>query len=168
MSSQSTILTTPRLRLRCFQPQDALGFFRMNQSADVRRFTGDSPFESVEAATNFLKNYRYQFLPDCPLPIGRYAMIERSGGNFVGFCGPKLHTGGVIDLGYRVSPAYRMLGYATEAAQAVLSLLRDRHGLRPILRIYPENIASIRVAEKLGMKFLEEDEREGRVWMIFR
>ena len=95
-------------------------------------------------------------------------MIERSGGNFVGFCGPKLHTGGVIDLGYRVSPAYRMLGYATEAAQAVLSLLRDRHGLRPILRIYPENIASIRVAEKLGMKFLEEDEREGRVWMIFR
>lgn len=168
MEENVYILATPRLLLRCFQIEDAAGFYWMNQSADVEHFTGDSPFESVEAATGFLKNYRYQFLPDCSLPIGRYAMIERSSGDFVGFCGPKLHSGGVIDLGYRVSPAYRTLGYATEAAQAVLSLLRDRYGLQPILRIHPENVASIRVAKKLGMKFFEEDEKEGRGWMIFR
>ncbi len=66
---------------------------------------------------------------------------------------PENAAGPEVEIGWRLPVAARRRGYATEAASAVLG-----HGLRTlalhriVADIRPENAASIRVAEKIGMR----------------
>jgi ribosomal-protein-alanine N-acetyltransferase len=64
-----------------------------------------------------------------------------------------------VEVAYLIDPAYWGQGLGTEAAQGVLDYAVATLGLsRLICLIDPGNAASIRVAEKIGMRF----EREGR------
>jgi RimJ/RimL family protein N-acetyltransferase len=57
------------------------------------------------------------------------------------------------EIGYVINPAHGGHGYATEAARAVLHLAFDELELhRMIARIDPRNTASLRLAERLGMR----------------
>ena len=57
------------------------------------------------------------------------------------------------EIGYVINPAHGGHGYATEAAEALLHLAFDELDLhRVIARIDPRNTASLRVAERLGMR----------------
>ena len=57
------------------------------------------------------------------------------------------------EVGYVINPARGGHGYATEAAHAVLHLAFDELGLhRMTARIDPRNTASLRLAERLGMR----------------
>jgi RimJ/RimL family protein N-acetyltransferase len=61
------------------------------------------------------------------------------------------HSGG--EIGWVLHPAYSGHGYATEAADALLHLAFDQLGLhRVVARIIAPNAASVRVAERLGMR----------------
>ena len=73
----------------------------------------------------------------------------------IGFAGLKwLVELGEVDLGYRFLPAYWGVGLATEAGEAVLRYGFERLGLRRVIGlVMPENTASIRVLEKLGLRF---------------
>jgi RimJ/RimL family protein N-acetyltransferase len=62
-----------------------------------------------------------------------------------------------VELGYRLTRASWGKGYATEAAGAVMEHAFTSLGLeRLVSLIDPENIASLRVAQKLGMQFERE------------
>jgi [ribosomal protein S5]-alanine N-acetyltransferase len=71
-----------------------------------------------------------------------------------------------VDLGFAFLPQYRSQGYAFEAAAAVLRYGREMLGLGRIVAIAnSDNAVSIRVLEKIGMKFdrmvrLSEDDAE--------
>ena len=57
-----------------------------------------------------------------------------------------------VEIGWRIPTVYRGKGYATEAARAVLKHAFKTLGLTQIVAdIYPQNVASRSVAEKLGM-----------------
>jgi RimJ/RimL family protein N-acetyltransferase len=57
------------------------------------------------------------------------------------------------EIGYVFNPAHGSNGYATEAARALLHLAFDELELRRVIaRIDPRNAASLRVAERLGMR----------------
>ena len=57
------------------------------------------------------------------------------------------------EIGYVINPAYGGHGYTTEAAHAVFGLAFHQLGLhRMIARIDPRNMASIRLAQRLGMR----------------
>jgi RimJ/RimL family protein N-acetyltransferase len=57
------------------------------------------------------------------------------------------------EIGYVFNPARGGHGYATEAAQAILGLAFNDLGLhRMIARIHPHNTASLRLAQRLGMR----------------
>ncbi|MDJ0519843.1 MAG: GNAT family N-acetyltransferase [Trichodesmium sp. MO_231.B1] len=59
-----------------------------------------------------------------------------------------------IELGYLLNPAYWYRGLATEAAKASLKYGFEELKLKEIVAVaQPENIASQRVMEKLGMKY---------------
>ncbi|MCD8162604.1 MAG: GNAT family N-acetyltransferase [Synergistaceae bacterium] len=84
------------------------------------------------------------------------AAVERSSGEIIGFIGPLVET---IEGCRHFGIAYILgrerwgLGYATEGAQASLAYAFERLGAeRVIAEIRPENAASRRVAERLGMK----------------
>jgi ribosomal-protein-alanine N-acetyltransferase len=71
---------------------------------------------------------------------------------YSGFLHWHLDSRDEIEIGYRLHPDYWNKGIATEAATAVLDhAFRDLELPRVISLIYPENIPSRRVAEKIGM-----------------
>ncbi|QHC58148.1 GNAT family N-acetyltransferase [Rathayibacter sp. VKM Ac-2760] len=91
-------------------------------------------------------------------------IIETAGGDFVGDCGLTWQSvNGVpeLEVGYHVRSSLHGRGYATEAAAACLELAR-RNGLanRLVAIVHPENTASRRVAEKIGLRVAGE-ERDG-------
>lgn len=82
-------------------------------------------------------------------------IIETHDGVFLGDCGltwQRANSRDVLEIGYHVRAAEQGKGFATEAALACRDLAR-RERLAPVLTaiIDHENIASQRVAEKLGM-----------------
>jgi RimJ/RimL family protein N-acetyltransferase len=95
---------------------------------------------------------------------GRLAVIEKASGRLVGFCGLKYVIElGEVDIGYRFLPDCRGKGYATESCIAVMAQGRSGHRIRRIVgTVHPDNPASGRVLEKLGLRFerlLEPDEQ---------
>jgi RimJ/RimL family protein N-acetyltransferase len=89
---------------------------------------------------------------------GKLAIIRRSDSQFIGYCGLTLlpEIDGIADyeLGYRLIRSAWGNGYATEAAIAVRDYAFTVLNLtRLVALIEPINKRSIRVAEKLGMKY---------------
>lgn len=95
-------------------------------------------------------------------------IVETHDGAFVGDCGLTWqsynHTP-VLEVGYHVRTELQGQGYATEAAGACVDLVREQ--LAPTLLtaiIHPENTASRRVAEKLGMTHIADD--HAHPWIV--
>lgn len=142
-----TIAETDRLILREFDPeQDAEGHYEMSLDTIVQKFTDSDPFESLEATIEFLKSYdRYE-----RTGMGRWTVLLKDTGDFIGWCGLIVLDDGQIDLGYRLIERYRGKGYATEAS---LKYRFDQLKLeRIIAHAMVENDNSINVMKKLNMK----------------
>jgi RimJ/RimL family protein N-acetyltransferase len=93
-----------------------------------------------------------------------WAITDRESGTVMGDCGliEYAHTGPEIELGYRLAKAYWGKGYATEAASAWVARGLDELALRRIVAVtHPENLASQRVLEKVGMRFERMTDYEG-------
>ncbi|WP_249670696.1 GNAT family N-acetyltransferase [Cellulomonas wangleii] len=87
--------------------------------------------------------------------FGLWVMVDRSTGEFLGDCGLTVqHVDGVdeLEVGYHVRPDRQGEGLATEAALAARDFAREVLGAtRLIAIIAPENVASQRVASKIGL-----------------
>lgn len=161
------IIETPRLLLRELNPNDASSFYELNSNQNVIRYTGDKPFDNTEVALLFLKNYKDYEING----YGRWAVIEKSSNVFLGWCGLKFNSETKeTDIGFRFFEHYWNKGYATESAKACLDYGFEKLHLKTIIgRAMAENVASIRVLEKLGLEFEKEfdfDEHKGLVYQI--
>jgi RimJ/RimL family protein N-acetyltransferase len=92
-------------------------------------------------------------------------------GTFVGDCGltPQEVDGTTeIEVGYHVRRSLQRSGYATEAAAAARDYARDVLRLdRLVAIIHPGNVASQRVAEKIGLALEKELDRHGKRQRIY-
>jgi RimJ/RimL family protein N-acetyltransferase len=88
--------------------------------------------------------------------FGRGACILKSTGEHIGFAGLKhLDELGEVDVAYRLLPAYWGQGLATEAALASVHYGFTTLGLPRIMGlVMPANIASARVLEKTGLRYV--------------
>ncbi len=93
-----------------------------------------------------------------------WPLFRLDDGIFVGCCGlkPKLDAGpaagepetGVLELGFQILPRFWGLGYATEAAAAVVAHAFGGCGAAALFAgHHPDNAASRRVLEKLGFRY---------------
>lgn len=157
MAEDSVVIRTPRLTLRNFAVTDAADMFEMNNDPDVIRYTGDDPFESIEAAEKFIVGYDAYKRTGC----GRWTVLFD--GKYVGWCGLNFnHDIKETDLGFRFLKKYWNKGIATEAAGACIEYGFRELGLKKIIgRAMKENVASIQVLRKVGMKFEKEFEAHG-------
>ena len=83
-----------------------------------------------------------------------------------GFKGPP-GTDGIVEIGYGLAPGYRGRGFATEAAQALVTYALDCERVRTIrAHTLPEPNASARVLAKCGFRRFGEvtDPKDGLVW----
>jgi len=98
--------------------------------------------------------------------FGPYAVLEQNSQNVIGYCGlfffPELDGQAEVEIGYRLARSAWGQGYATEAAFAVRDYAFTTLGMkRLIAMIDPSNLASIRVAEKMGMHYDKDILLEG-------
>lgn len=148
--SHKVIAETDHLILRELQVSDAADCYKLNSNPEVIKYTGDDAFKDIEEAADFLKNYNaYE-----KTGYGRWAVIEKSTGLFIGFCGLKLNEENVIDIGFRFLQEYWGKGYATESSIASMKYGFQNFDMDEIIgRADTKNLASIRVLEKLGMTY---------------
>jgi [ribosomal protein S5]-alanine N-acetyltransferase len=161
------VIATPRLYLRELTEDDAQNFYGLNLDPDVLQYTGDSVFESVDAARFFLHNYTNVYKKT---GMGRWAVIRKEDGAFLGWCGLKYaEDTKETDLGFRFFKKYWGQGYATEAATACVALGFSKLNLPFIIgRAMEANSASVRVLEKVGFTLHQFFDFEGEDGVIYR
>ena len=160
------ILETERLLLRELNVGDAMSFYDLNLSPNVIRYTGDTAFENSHAAEQFLRNYNDYKTNG----YGRWAVIDKSNGAFLGWCGLKYSKDAAeTDIGFRFFEQHWNRGYATESARACLNYGFEKLGLKSIVgRAMADNIASVKVLEKLGLVFEKEFDFDGHRGVVYR
>jgi len=149
------IFETPRLILRRFTEDDAPLLLQLNSDPEVLKYLHEPILETKERAKEVIRDI---ILPQYELQLGRWAVHTKDDQQFIGWCGlkdrPEL---GEIDLGYRFIKTAWGKGFATEAANQTLKYGFETLGLEIITgRAHIENFASIKVLEKIGMKFIGE------------
>ena len=152
------VIETDRLILRELDVNDSENFFYLNSDPEVLKYTGDLPFSSITAAESFLVNYS-EYKKN---GFGRWAVIFKETGSFIGWCGLKLNEENLVDIGFRFFKKEWGKGFATESAKAVLDYGFNTLKLKEIIgRTSKDNVSSISVLEKLNMTFWKKDSFEG-------
>ncbi|HZZ81475.1 MAG TPA: GNAT family N-acetyltransferase [Gemmataceae bacterium] len=148
------MIETERPILREFTLDDAAAFYPLVTDPAVTRYTGDAGLvRTLEEARNSLR--------DRPIAdyrkhgFGRLACVLKSTGQIIGFAGLKfLDDLNEVDIGYRFVPEHWGKGLATEACQPLMRYGFDVLKLDRIIGLVePEHIASVRVLEKLGLRY---------------
>jgi len=149
------MLETERLILRPLVEADVDAIYAMRSDADVMRFIRE-PQNRVESA-NWIELVSSRWQNE---RIGFCAMIEKSSGDFAGWCGLwQLKETGETEVGYAVAKEFWGKGYAPEAALEFLNYAFKSLQFEKIVAVaQPENQASRRVMEKLGMRYDYTDE----------
>ena len=145
--------------------EDAKDFYALNLDEEVLKYTGDNPFDNIQASIDFLTNYdQYE-----KYGVGRLAVIDKTTLNFLGWCGLKYSQGkNEYDIGFRFHRNYWNKGYATETSKKCLDFGFTELGIEKVIgRAMKENIGSIKVLEKIGMKYKENFDFEGREGVIY-
>src|SRR6266481_9703405 len=148
-----TSIETRRLILRPFESDDVEAAFAWFGDPIVMRFTPSGPDTSIDQTKARLVNYQEH---QTEHGFSKGIVLERHLGRPIGDSGLlALQEYGWIDLGFRLAQPYWGQGLATEAACAwVRTAFDDFHIDRLTAFVHPENVASIRVLEKL--RFLPE------------
>ena len=151
------IAETERLILRKMTSEDAEDFFRIYNDPQTKKFLvkNSISLEDVRGQIEkHIENYYKKF------DFGLWATILRENSRLIGRCGLLYQeVEGVCDLeiAYLFDSDYWGNGFATEAAEMLVKLGFQTFGFNRIVAyIDPQNTASIRVAEKVGLKYERE------------
>lgn len=150
---------TPRLILREIELSDAEGMFQLDSDPEVHLYLPDPVLTSIEQARESITAIRKQYVE---FGIGRWAVVEKSSGAFTGWAGLKWNLGpendrtNFYDVGYRLIRQYWGKGFASESAAASIAYGFDKMDLDEIIGTADSrNPASVRILEKIGLKFIE-------------
>jgi RimJ/RimL family protein N-acetyltransferase len=146
VAKKFTPLQTPRLVLRPIALADWQAIHRYMSDPIVTRWLPEGTLDEAQTQAFAQKN------------AGRsaraLAVVERESGQLVGhlvfhpWFGRATH-----EIGWVISPGQQGRGYATEGAGALLDFAFSALGChRMVATCQPENVASWRVMEKLGMR----------------
>ncbi|MBR6679769.1 MAG: GNAT family N-acetyltransferase [Clostridia bacterium] len=151
--SHMPAIRTERLLLRPMHVTDAMDMFEYASREEVTTFLLWSPHRTISYTRDYLRYIEDRYaLGD----FYDWAITLADSGKMIGTCGfTRLdlpHNSG--EIGYVLSPDFHNLGYATEAASAVLKFGFEELCLNRLeARFMQGNDASLRVMEKLGMTF---------------
>lgn len=143
------MIETERLALRRFRLDDLDKFVRLLADPEVIRYIGDHSREKIE------QRLRYFISLYEPHGFGMWAVMHKDTGAMIGWCGLVfLDETPEVEVGYGVARDFWGKGLMTEAARAALRYGFERAGLERIVAVaMPDNLASRRIMEKLGMRY---------------
>lgn len=162
------ILETNRLILRRLLPDDLDDLFALYRDPEIRRYfpEGTLTYEETREELEWFLNGH----PDHP-ELGLWATIHKGTGEFIGRCGllPWTIEGcEEVEVAYLLAKPYWRQGLGTEVARAILHYGFEQLQLsRLICMMYPENLASVKVAQNMGMTLEKELEDEGGPFLLY-
>jgi len=164
-----SLLETERLVLRKLSADDAAFIVELLNQPSFLRYIGDKEVRNIADAVQYIQTgplasyERFGF--------GLYLVELKENGESIGMCGLlKRDSLPDVDVGFAFLPSFWSQGYAFESAAAVMNYGREVLGLRRIVAITsPDNNASIRLLEKIGLRFegmvrLASDQPEVRLF----
>lgn len=148
-----TTIQTPRLLLRPFTPGDVPAYERIRAKPEVVRYLPGGVASAANAAAvasgvinHFIEHWQAR-------GFGPWAVMERETGGLLGHCGlhhvPELDA---VEVLYMLDAPAWGRGFATEGASASVQYGFSVLALDRIVALaMPENLASRRVMEKIGL-----------------
>ena len=146
-------LETTRLSLRRLEFDDAPFLVGLLNQPSFLANIGDRGVRNIEDAHRYLREGPMAMYGK--FGFGLWHVARRSDGASIGMCGLlRRDILPEVDVGYALLPEFWGQGYAFEAAHATLNHAAKKFGLARVIAVVSEgNTGSIRVLEKLGMKF---------------
>jgi ribosomal-protein-alanine N-acetyltransferase len=153
-------LTTSRLVLRPFQEDDAGPLHTILGEVDFLRYFPNPAPPPVDRVEKYISQ-QLQHWDDHG--HGRWAVEMKGAEGLIGWSGLQyLPDTDEIEIGYILAKPFWNQGLTTEAAFEALRFAFEDLRLDEIVAIiHPENLASQRVAEKLGLRFTRQAEYFG-------
>lgn len=145
--NNSSMIQTPRLLIDPFTPEDAEGFFKLSHNPGFALYPiNDYRQKDTESARQWIESQR-----------GKFAVREISSDGLIGMGGltPWSWEGeALVDITYRLRDSAWGRGLGMELARALVEHGFSTLGLGEITAtITPDNLPSLKIAERLGMKF---------------
>jgi len=148
-----SVVATDRLVLRRLSTDDAEFILELLNEPSFLRFIGDKGVRTLDDAREYIlrgpvDSYERN-------GFGLYLTVLKEGGVPIGICGLlKRESLEDVDVGFAFLPRFWSRGFAFESASAVMAYGRSALGLKRIVAVTdPDNDGSIRVLEKLGLRF---------------
>jgi len=159
-------LETERLRLRAFRESDFEDYAALNADPEVTRYLGGGgPWDRGRSWRHLAFLLGHWQLGGS----GMWAVEQKDTGAFlgmIGFAAPEGWPG--FELAWTLVRRWWGHGYATEGARAALSYaFTSLNQSRVISLIHPENLASIRVAERLGESLQGRTDMMGHERLVY-
>lgn len=147
------ILETERLLLRTLDIDDAQFYLRLVNEPTWLQYIGNRGVTTLEHARIAIEQGPMQMMRQYGHCL--YLVVLKQSGDPIGICGLlKRDSLDDPDLGFAFLPEYVGHGYAFESAAAVLQYALSVLAMtRVVAIVMPENEKSIRVIERLGMRF---------------
>lgn len=162
------ILETERLLLRHLTPDDLDDLWALYCDPEITKFIPDAPRSYAEAKEEL--EWHQHGHPRHP-ELGLWATIHKPSGQFIGRCGLlpwQLDGVDEVEVAYTIARSFWGQGLATEAALAIRDYAFERlRRKRLICLIDDGNLASARVAEKMGMAFEREAQDEIGPFLLY-
>lgn len=154
-------IETERLILRELRLTDLDGMFELDSNPEVHKYLGNNPVKTKAESQKILESVLRQYEER---GIGRWAAIEKSSGDFIGWSGIRLNTEynmngftKYYDVGYRLIKRYWGKGYATESGKKALGYAFNVMNINELYATtHLKNQASHKVLLKLGLNYVED------------
>jgi RimJ/RimL family protein N-acetyltransferase len=166
------VIESQRLIMRGHRRNNFADCVMMWADPRVTRYIGGKPLAAEEVWARIL---RYAGLWSL-LGFGYWVIVDKVSGRFVGEVGfadfkrsiePPFGT--APEIGWALAPWAHGAGLATEAVRAAVAWGDGNLGpVRTVCLIQPDNIASIRVAEKCGYREFQRTTYKDRPTMLFQ
>jgi RimJ/RimL family protein N-acetyltransferase len=162
-------VVTERLRCRAPELGDARHYDTLTSSVEVGAWLRPPPLDpfgpadAVQWLGSDVEHWRAH-------GFGPWLLFERTHGSFVGRAGlrwTEVEGQRVIELAWALLPEWWGRGLATEAAVAAIAVARERGIERLVAFTLISNVASRRVMEKAGLRFLREIEHAGLPHVLY-
>jgi RimJ/RimL family protein N-acetyltransferase len=147
------LFETERLKLRELTLDDTSFITELVNSPGWLKYIGERNVKTLAQAKAYLENGPIKSYRENG--FGLWLVEKKENKISIGLCGIlRRDQLELPDIGFAFLPAFTGMGFASEAAEATMVFARERLLLQKICAIVmPENNSSIRLLEKVGMKF---------------
>jgi ribosomal-protein-alanine N-acetyltransferase len=135
-------------------------------SRDVMHFFDYGPHGRLEETVDPVRRYRTHYERH---GFGKCIIVEKGTNAAIGDTGLSVvEDTGETQVGYKLAQAHWGHGFATEVATALVEFGFTRPALpRIVAFIHPGNLPSIRVIQKVGLRYCRKDSRRGMEQLVY-